>query len=808
MFQKTIYATALIILITISVRGHEARMNDNPLQTANTIDRPADNEPPAGVVVHGHVLDAKTGEHLPYTNILIKGSSFGVAADESGHYSIRKLPEGSYKIQARAMGYKSQVKQLSVEKDKQTHLNFELHPDYINAEGVVITANRNEVNRKDATTIVNVLDSETLETTSSANVAEGLSFQPGVRVENNCQNCGFTQLRMNGLEGPYTQILIDGHAVMSALSNVYGLEQIPADMIQRIEVVRGGGSVLYGSNAIAGTVNIITKEPSDDSFEASANMSFFDRNTTGRLLSFNSSLVNDDKNAGLFLFAQLRNRDAFNANPGALWDKDADGVKETKDGFSELSKMNMNSFGFRGYLRPAKQQKLSLEYHHLGEFRRGGNDFELVAHMADIAEQVKSNVDGGSIEYDFLSENLKHDVSLYNSMQAINRETYYGAEQDPNAYGKTYELTNNSGVQYTGYFDKLLFARSTLVAGVEYKYSDLEDDKIGTQGATPIIRQEIRNLGAFVESEWELNRMRLKAGARIDRHSLLDQPVISPRINILYDVLPSTQLRLTYSEGFRAPQVFDEDLHIEVSGAQAVRTINSENLEEEKSSSYSASVDYSGLLAGWQSYFLVEGFYTQLNDQFVKEIQINENGQAFLFRKNGSGAKVFGLNLEGKLAASEKLQFSFGFTTQKSRYSHKEVIWEPASGNADSLVSTKNILRTPENYGYFTASWNPWEKVSLSLNGTYTGSMLVPHMINPVNEYTVISESRDFFDIGFKLTKKFNLSNGVNISVYGGVKNLLDQFQDDFDAGINRDSGYIYGPALPQTFLFGVKFGG
>lgn len=808
MFQKGIYITGLLIFISLLSLGHEAWNNDNLIQNDYTTNKPADSEPPHDVVIEGHVVDAKTGEHLPYTNILIKGSSYGVAADEHGHFSIRSLPEGRYKVQARAMGYKSDTKQITVIANKKTQIHFQLHPDYINAEGVVITANRNEVNRKDATTIVNVLNSETLEATSSANVAEGLSFQPGVRVENNCQNCGFTQLRMNGLEGPYTQILIDGHAVMSALSNVYGLEQIPANMIQRIEVVRGGGSVLYGSNAIAGTVNIITREPSDDSFQASANMSMFDINTTGRLLSFNSSLVNDEKNAGLFLFAQHRKRDAFNANPEDLWDKDTDGVKETKDSFSELSEMNLSSFGFRGYLRPARQQKLSLEYHHLGEFRRGGNDFDLVAHMADIAEQVKSNVDGGSIEYNFLSENLKHNVSLSNAIQVINRETYYGAERDPNAYGKTYELTNNSGIQYTGYFDRLLFAKSTLVAGVEYKYSDLKDDKIGTQGATPIIRQEIRNIGAFVESEWELNKMRLKAGARIDYHSLLNQPVISPRINILYDVLPSTQLRLTYSEGFRAPQVFDEDLHIEVSGAQAVRTINSENLEEEKSSSYSVSVDYSGLLAKWQSYFLVEGFYTQLADQFVKEIQINESGQAFLFRKNGSGARVFGLNLEGKLAVSEKLQFSFGFTTQKSRYSQKEVIWEPASGNADSLVSTKNILRTPENYGYFTASWNPWEKVSVSLNGTYTGSMLVPHMINPVNEYTVISESRDFFDIGFKLTKRFNLSNGVNISFYGGVRNLLDQFQDDFDAGINRDSGYIYGPALPQTFLFGIKLGG
>lgn len=760
------------------------------------------------VTVFGHILDAKTGKHLPYTNILLKESRFGVAADDRGHYKMKNLPAGTYKVQARAMGYKSKIKKIDVRQSESIELNFKLHPDYINAEGVVITASRNEISRNDATTVVNVLDSKTMEATQSANVAEGLNFQPGVRVENNCQNCGFTQLRMNGMEGPYTQILIDGHAVMSALSNVYGLEQIPADMIQRIEVVRGGGSVLYGSNAIAGTVNIITKEPSEDSFEASANMSMLDENTSGRLLSFNSSLVNDDKTAGLFLFAQHRKRDSFNANPGDLWDKNGDGIKETKDSFSELAKMNLNSFGFRGYFRPAKQQKLSLEYHHLGEFRRGGNDFNVMAHMADIAEQVKSNVDGGSIEYDFLSENLKHDVELYNSVQMVDRETYYGAEEDPNAYGRTNELTNNSGVQYTGYFDKLLFAKSTLVAGMEYKYSDLDDDKIGTDGATPIIRQSIRNFGAFMESEWELDKLKFKVGARLDRHSLLDHPVISPRVNVLYDVLPSTQVRLTYSEGFRAPQVFDEDLHIEVSGAQAVRTINSDNLVEEQSRSYSASADYSGLVGDWQSYFLMEGFFTRLQEQFVKEIQIDENDNAFLYRKNGSGANVYGINLEGKIAPSEKWQFSFGFTSQKSKYNEKEVVWAPQSGNTDSIVSTKNILRTPENYGYFVTSWNPGKEFSVSLNGTYTGSMLVPHIINPENEFTRITKSGEFLDLGVKLAKDFTLPNNITISVYGGVKNLLDHYQNDFDAGINRDSGYIYGPAMPRTVFFGVKLKG
>ena len=136
-----------------------------------------------------------------------------------------------------------------------------------------------------------------------------MSFQPGVRVESNCQNCGFQQVRINGLDGPYTQILLDSRPIFSALSGVYGIEQIPASMIERVEVMRGGGSALFGSSAIAGTINIITKEPIRNSGMLSHTITgigdgdAFDNNT-----ALNASLVTDDQRAGLYIFGQNRHR--------------------------------------------------------------------------------------------------------------------------------------------------------------------------------------------------------------------------------------------------------------------------------------------------------------------------------------------------------------------------------------------------------------------------------------------------------------------------------------------------------------------
>ncbi|CCX66245.1 tonB-dependent receptor [Prevotella sp. CAG:1058] len=169
------------------------------------------------------------------------------------------------------MGYASQTKTVVVSNEYTVDLHFVMEKEDIMMDEVV--ANRNETNRRVAPVVVNVMNSKLFETVNSTDLAKSLSYQSGLRVENNCQNCGFPQVRINGLEGPYSQLLINSRPVMSALSGVYGLEQIPVSMIERVEVVRGGGSALFGANAVGGTINIITKDPIDNSFQVNSTMS-------------------------------------------------------------------------------------------------------------------------------------------------------------------------------------------------------------------------------------------------------------------------------------------------------------------------------------------------------------------------------------------------------------------------------------------------------------------------------------------------------------------------------------------------------
>ena len=143
----------------------------------------------------------------------------------------------------------------------------------------------------EAPVVVHVMTPKLFENTNSVCLAQGLSFQPGLRVETNCQNCGFQQVRINGLDGPYTQLLLDGKALFSSLNGVYGIEQIPAGMIERVEVMRGGGSALYGANAIGGTVNIITKEPLNNLFMISHNLIAIGNSAYDNTTSLNASLI-------------------------------------------------------------------------------------------------------------------------------------------------------------------------------------------------------------------------------------------------------------------------------------------------------------------------------------------------------------------------------------------------------------------------------------------------------------------------------------------------------------------------------------
>ncbi|MBQ5374426.1 MAG: TonB-dependent receptor, partial [Bacteroidaceae bacterium] len=286
-----------------------------------------------GNTIAGHVIELETEEGLPFATVKIVETGAGTTTDENGNFLFKHIPEGEYTLRAEMMGFVPLEKKVTVRKEFAVDVHFALEEIALDINEVVVSANRNEVSRKDAPVVVNVLGEKLFETTNTTDLAKALNYQSGMRVENNCQNCGFPQVRINGLEGPYSQILINSRPIISALSGVYGLEQIPVNMIERVEVVRGGGSALFGANAVGGTINIITKDPINNSYQVASTLSNANGKSWEQYMGANASLAGKDNVYGLALYQTYRNRNPYDDNG---------------DGFSEIGKLNMNTFGLRG----------------------------------------------------------------------------------------------------------------------------------------------------------------------------------------------------------------------------------------------------------------------------------------------------------------------------------------------------------------------------------------------------------------------------------------------------------------------------
>ena len=744
-------------------------------------------------VIRGHVIEKYTEEHLPYATILIVETGEGTVSDDTGHFRFTKVPAGTYTLRVQLLGYATQEKKITVSNEYTTDVHIALVEEGITTDEVVVSANRNEVSRKMAPVVVNVMSAKLFETVNSTDLAKSLNYQSGLRVENSCQNCAFPQVRINGLEGPYSQILINSRPIISALSGVYGLEQIPTNMIERVEVVRGGGSALFGANAVGGTINIITKDPVSNSFQVSSTMSNVNGDTWEQYMGANASLVSKDNVYGIAVYQSYRNRNPY----------DVDG-----DSFSEIGKLNMNTFGLRAYYRPTQFSRLNIEYHTTNEFRRGGNKFDLEPFESDITEQTKHIINSGGLTYDLFWKEYKHKLSFFASSQHVDRNSYYGAQQDPNAYGKTKDLTFVGGGMYVGNFDKVIFSPATFTAGLEYQHNNMHDIMAGYNRD---LEQKVRIASAFFQNEWKMNDFTLLAGFRLDDHNLIDNLIFSPRVNMLYKPSDAFQGRLTWSTGFRAPQAYDEDLHITAVGGEGVLIRLADGLKPEKSNSFSGSVDLSGQIGHFQTNLLIEGFYTSLRDVFyLQNVGSDAQGNTLQERRNGSGAKVYGVNIDGKIAHGRDASLQVGFTVQRSRYDEM-TYWS----ENETVAGTKNMPRTPNCYGYFTFTAAPFRNFDCSLSGIYTGRMHVPHFA-PTDDipmdfpYSYIKQDElvhtpDFFDFNAKLNYTFVLNEHLKLQVNGGVQNIFNAFQKDLDKGTYRDSGYFYGPTQPRTYFIGVK---
>ena len=736
------------------------------------------------------------GYPIEYAQVIIDSSSFGALTNVQGRYTITKLPYGKYKISASYIGYKKVFKEFVLsEEQKEVNLDLDMTEQVLDLDGIVVTATKTPKRRTNSAVIVNVINSQTISNVQACNLSEGLKFQPGLRVETDCQTCNYTQLRMNGLGGGYSQILVNGRPIFSPLTGLYGMEQLPANMIDRIEVLRGGGSSLYGSSAIGGTVNVITKIPQDNAGELNYTYQNIDGQTSDHNISGNASLVSKNRNAGVSIFMNKRDRGFYDANG---------------DSFSEIALINSTALGANMFFLPKENQKLEINFSNLREYRFGG---EMVvdkpAYLAQQAEERTHGVWMASADYQIKFDNDNSSIITYLAWQNTDRKHYTGIQPDTVTaeydkfikappYGTSDVSTYNVGMQLNHKINNFLKGKNVFTLGLEYVYDDVFDEISSYQY---LIDQTTKDLGAFVQSDWEIiPQLTFLAGARMDKHNLIDNLIFSPRASLLYKLKKKTQFRFSYGSGFRAPQAFDTDLHIAFAAGGVSRVSLSPNLVEERSHSLSASINYDKPMKKWIIGYTVEGFYNRLNNAFYLEpIGQDQFGQRF-DKRNGDGATVQGITLELRANFNRKVQLEGGFTLQSS-------IFDKPVQYIEGVEGIREFIRTPNDYGYAILTFTPNNKWNASLNYVYTGKMKVPHFAGATNQLKdEIIESETFSNLSIKIGRDFSLKNlGTIIEIYGGLKNIFNSYQTNFDIGKNRDSNFIYGPGNPRTLFVGIK---
>lgn len=659
--------------------------------------------------------------------------------------------------------------------------------DSVDLDELVVTANQHSTRRRLAPSLVNVVGLRTFQLSQSNSLADALPFQTGVRVEDNCESCGFKQARINGLDGHYSQILIDSRPVFSALSSVYGLEIVPENLIARTEVMRGGGSALYGSSAVGGTINLITRDPISNSAEIKHSLmsiggtNAFDNNT-----EVSGSATTSSHQAGIYVFGQNRYRKGYDRNG---------------DGITELPQLKSQTFGTKAFVSPNENQRISLNFFHAESTHRGGSDLDLQPSQASVSEMAQHNITQAGIEYKLYSPDEKQHFDIYTSFMNTDRDSYSGGKDavgdaDPSLfYTRTTDLLSASGVRYCYMFDKLLFMPSSLTVGADYSYDHLVDRFLGFNSEDT---QTMRIASVLAQNEWRNDQWSILLGLRIDKHNLISHAIASPRVNIRFSPTRDVNLRIGYGAGFRAPQTFDEDLHVDMAGGERFRVHNASNLKEERSHSFNLSGDFCHTWERVKADVTIEGFYTKLNNSFAIRTTDATDADGCIIREryNGDGAYVAGFNVEGKLQYANLIEMNAGFTLQCSRYTSPQQ-WS----DDESVPAEKKMFRSPDAYGFLTLSVTPTRNLTLSTTGTYTGSMLVAHVAGSGVSQDVAVNTPSFFDANIRIAYGFTLVKGVHAEASAGIQNVFDSCQKDFDSGVNRDSDYIYGPSLPRSYF-------
>ncbi|BCS34002.1 TonB-dependent receptor [Luteitalea sp. TBR-22] len=634
---------------------------------------------------------------------------------------------------------------------------------------VEVAAERRDARLRDAPVRTEVVSRDFVEQVGARTLADAVEYTTGVRVENNCQNCNFSQVRLLGLEGPYTQILMDGQPTLSSLAQVYGLEQIPARLIDRIEVTKGGGAALLGPGSVGGVINVVTREPATRGYQVDTTVG-----TAGGtpLTSTSAALdwVSADKRGLVTAYGQADRVSAIDL---------------TGDGYTEVSRRALEAGGVRGHrVLLDNRARITLDASAMHEDRRGGNALDLPPHEADVAEAIDTRREAATLTW-LHAPTPRSDYRLTVSAADTRRDSYYGVGRDPLAYGDTRSRLGVADLLINRYA-----TRHVVSGGAQVTLERLQDSQPGYGRALDLRYQQV---GAFVQDEWTFRPgWQVLTGVRVDRHSALSRAQVLPRAALRASPRPFLDLRVSYAQGIRAPQVFDEDLHIASVGGEARVVVVDPALRPERSTNWMAGAEWKPTLWGGQALLEANAFHTRLRDQFhLQEDDLPDTGVHEFRKVNLGTATVRGVEANLGWGRGDHLVLQGGFVLQRSTF-----------GQPDPDFGSTRFFRTPDVYGNASITLKELLPVDLFAGLRVTGPMLAPHFAGAIPEDR-LERTPSFVQVDVSASRRLTSMLALTLA----VRNLTNAYQRDLDQGPLRDSAYVYGPRFPRTVQLSLRVG-
>jgi outer membrane receptor for ferrienterochelin and colicins len=779
-----------------------------------------------GATLYGYVYCTNCKKNIPLAAVTVKGTTLGTTTDETGHYRLTDMPTGTHTVLVQSLGHKSQQKEITIKEGETMELNFKIEVDILELEQVVVTGTRTKHYIKDVPVRTEVITPREIEIKNASNLYQALEGMPGIRVEQQCQFCNFTMVRMQGLGAEHTQILINGQPIYSGLAGVYGLQQIGTSDIERIEVIKGAGSALYGSSAVAGAINIITKEPS---LEPSTKVDVqFGRYNTNKY-DISSTLQDDKKNIGLNIFAQKLTGDPI--------DETSDGMTleevRRKDGISDRVANNLNNAGFGLYINDPflSNDKLIFRGRFLNEKRQGGilEEDYYKNPFTDGTESITTNRYETELSYNIKfkkNSDLNFSAAYADHNRDATNDSYLGDYMDthdgnvPDLRNMRPYLANENSFTSTLTY-KIGITNHQVLIGTQIYYNKLKESGmyviVDTESAywgesyRSVSNKSAFEIGAFIQDEWSINeKFTVVPGIRFDVHKSeegyktdrqvseialfpkteFDETSISPRIAIKYDFSDKITLRSTIGTGFRAPYGFSEDLHL-CSGSP--RVWKSSDLKPETAVSYNLSGDYYG------DKFRVSAnlFRTDLKDKIAfadATPDVSALGYDYQW-KNIDNAFVQGVEISVMTNLMENLDAGVDFTLNQGKYDNRRQDWE----NTQYAEISKYVSRFPKTtcnikLEYYPKDW------TFAITGDYKGKMYIDYFnedIDPsIGDLSKIKETDPFMLFNARVSKKIGA-----FKLYGGADNIFNYIQDEKHTD---DAAFMYAPLFGTMFYGGL----